>query len=381
MLPSPIIYLDYNATTPVAPEVMNEMLPFYLSNYGNASSNDHLLGWQAKEAVAEARLALAEILGCTAHEVIFTAGATESINMVLRGLKIMGKNHIITCKTEHNAVLDTCQELEHEGYTVTYLEVDSDGLVDLEQVKAAINEETLLVAIMWVNNETGVIQPIEAIGQICQEREIPFMSDATQAIGKLRIDLASLPVDIILGSAHKIYGPKGIGFLATKQRWLSHLEPVITGGGQESRKRAGTTNVPGIVGLTKAVSLAYERLGEDTVHINQLRDQFEQTLVSKFKVEINGSENDRLYNTSNLCFSGHDSERIMQAIGSKVAASRGSACSSEKISPSHVLAAMGLSDDEAHASIRFSIGRYTTKDEVNEAARYIISALGSLSRS
>lgn len=357
------------------------MLPLFLSNYGNASSNDHLLGWHAKETLENARKSLANDLGAENSEIIFTAGATESINMILQGLRIEGKNHIITVKTEHNAVLDTCKMLENDGFTVTYLGVDQNGLIDLKEFEEAITETTLLVTIMWVNNETGVIQPIDEIGAICRKRDVIFMSDTTQAIGKLKIDMASLPVDIILGSAHKIYGPKGVGFLALDKHLMDYLKPIIIGGGQEYRKRAGTINLPSIIGLSQAVNLAYVMLDEDSASIRRLRDMFESELAQKFDISVNGENQTRLYNTSNICFKGFDSERIMQSIGSKVAASRGSACSTGKIEPSHVLAAMGLSDDEAHASIRFSFGRYTTEDEVTKATDYLTSALETLSRS
>jgi cysteine desulfurase len=377
----PVIYLDYNATTPVAPEVMNQMLPLFLSNYGNASSSDHLLGWQAKEELENARKMLANDMGASNMDLIFTGGATESINMVLRGLSIAGKNHIVTVKTEHSAVLDTCRILEKRGMEITYLDVDHEGLVDSAELERAIRDTTWLVSVMWVNNETGIIQPVERIGELCRSRNVLFMSDATQAIGKIAIDMTNMPIDIILGSGHKIYGPKGVGFLAMKKELLQHLDPVITGGGQEYRKRAGTINLPAIVGLSYAVHLAYENLEEDTIAIRKMRDQFEANLMQQTDVTVNGNQEERLYNTSNLCFKGFDSERIMQAIGNKVAASRGSACSTGKLAPSHVLAAMGLSNEEAHASIRFSFGRYTTEEEVGSAINYINSALELISRS
>lgn len=378
MLPDPVIYLDYNATTPVAPEVVNEMLPLFLSNFGNASSNDHILGWRAKEFVDQARASLAKAFGCGGAEIIFTGGATESINMVLRGFRAGKKNHIITAKTEHNAVLDTCQQLENEGFRVTYLDVDEDGLISLEELEAAITEDTLLVTVMWVNNETGVIQPIEKIGALCKDRGVVFMSDATQAIGRMSIDLSKIPVDIILGSAHKIYGPKGIGFLRITKTLQKQLTPITTGGGQEYGKRAGTTNVPSIVGMSKAISLAYEQLDNDAAKIEALRNRFEDGLANELDIAINGSLDKRLFNASNLRFTGYDSERIMQAIGSKIAASRGSACSTGRIEPSHVLAAMGLQEEEAHASIRFSFGRYTTEEEVNKAIGIITNAVKAI---
>jgi len=375
---SSVIYLDYNATTPVDPRVVNAMLPLFQTNYGNPSSTDHILGWQAKDIIEKARLSIAENLGAYSAEIIFTAGATESINMVLRGLQIEKKSHIITAKSEHNAVLDTCQELGNRGQDVTYLDVDSDGLIDLELLEKSITEKTFLVTIMWVNNETGVIQPINDIARLCRKYNIIFMCDATQAIGKIPIDLKSCPVDIILGSAHKIYGPKGVGFLKITKELQKKLIPVLTGGGQEFRKRAGTLNVPSIVGFAKAIELAIKDLEEDHYRIKSLRDEFEDTLITSVEAKVNGGIKHRLYNTSNLRFPGYDSERIMQAIGTKVAASRGSACSTGKIAPSHVLSAMGLSEEEAHASIRFSFGRFTSATEINTATEIIKGALAAL---
>ena len=261
--------------------------------------------------------------------------------------------------------------------SVTWLKPRVSGEIAVDDVAQALRPDTVLISLMHVNNETGAIQPIEAIGELCHKKGVLFMSDTTQAIGKVQIGFDELPVDIILGSAHKIYGPKGVGFLMMKKERLANLAAQVTGGGQEFGKRAGTINLSGIVGLSVAVSLATERLSEDSQNINKLRDHFESELARNLTISLNGSIKNRLYNTSNICFTGHDSERVMQAIGNKVAASRGSACSTERIEPSHVLSAMGLTNDQAHASVRFSFGRYTTKEEVNRAIDYIVAALAS----
>lgn len=372
---NPAIYLDYNATTPVAPEVVNEMLPHFLYAYGNASSSDHILGWQAQEAVAEARSSMAKAFNVGSNELIFTAGATEGINLALRGLIDNAEGHIITLNSEHNAVLDTCIALEEEGVKVDYLNVDSDGLIDLEELSQAITEQTSIVTVMMVNNETGVIQPIKEIAAICKEKGVLFMSDATQAIGKTIVDVKELDLDIIVGSAHKHYGPKGVGFLYINQEYGKKLSPIITGGGQEHKKRAGTTNVPGIVGMAKSIDLALELIVQDEKRIRELRDNFERTISGTIKVKINGQEAPRLFNTSNISFLGIDSERLMQSIGSRVAASRGSACSTGKIEPSHVLSAMDIPENDALSAIRFSFGRYTTNKEVEIAVKLIIDAV------
>lgn len=372
------IYLDYNATTPVAPEVVNEMLPHFLSAYGNASSSDHILGWQAKEAVEEARETIARSLKVKSQEIIFTAGATEAINLVLRGLDKSKKNHIITLKSEHNAVLDTCKALEEEGVKLTYLGVDENGIINLEELSSAITDKTLLVSVMFVNNETGVIQPIKEIAAICEEKRTLFMSDATQAIGKMQVDIEELGIDIIVGSAHKFYGPKGVGFLYLKEELTKSLQPVITGGGQELKKRAGTTNVPGIIGMAKALELADELMVKDIARIEGFRDHFENQLNKALEIDIVAKYAVRMYNCSNLCFKNTDSQQIMLAIGGRVAASRGSACSSGKIEPSHVLTAMGILEEDALASIRFSFGRYITLQEADAAIDLIIDSVNRL---
>ena len=375
---NPAIYLDYNATTPVAPEVVNEMLPHFLTTYGNPSSGDHIMGWQAQEAIDEARASMARNLGVNSQEIIFTAGATEAINLVLRGLDVGDKRHIITLKSEHNAVLDTCNDLEKTGARVTYLGVDKNGLVNLEELANTITDKTSLVSIMMVNNETGVIQPIKEIAALCKKKEVLFMSDATQAIGKMPVNVEELGIDIMVGSAHKLYGPKGVGFLYIGEDYNKNLHPIITGGGQEQKKRAGTINVPGIIGMAKALDLAIELMAEDKARIESLRDYFEEKLAEALEITVAAKYAARLYNCSNLCFKNADSQHIMLAIGAKVAASRGSACSSGKIEPSHVLTAMGISEDDALSAIRFSFGRYTSQHEVDVALELIIEAVNRL---
>jgi cysteine desulfurase len=378
---NPAIYLDYNATTPVAPEVVNEMLPHFLSAYGNPSSSDHIMGWQAQEAIEGCRVKIARILNIKSEELIFTAGATEAINLAIRGLQSFNDkeaNHIITLKSEHNAVLDTCIALENTGTRVSYLNVDKNGIINMDELADAFTEQTLMVSVMMVNNETGVIQPIKEIAALCKARGVIFMSDATQAIGKMPVNAEELGIDIMVGSAHKLYGPKGVGFLYIDKAHAKNLQPIITGGGQEQRKRAGTINVPGIIGMAKALDLAIELMDEDVPRIEALRDYFEEKLNRSIDISIMAENASRLYNTSNICLKNTDSEKVMQAIGSRVAASRGSACSSGKIEPSHVLSAMGMADEEALSGIRFSFGRYTTQREVDVAIELITKAVNRL---
>jgi cysteine desulfurase len=375
---SPAIYLDYNATTPVAPEVVNEMLPHFLTAYGNPSSNDHIMGWQAQEAVDKARANIAKTLNIKGDEIFFTAGATEAINLALRGLNLGDKAHIITLKSEHNAVLDTCSDLEKTTTKISYLDVDNNGIINLNELVNTITDQTTLVSVMMVNNETGVIQPIKEIAAICREREVLCMSDATQAIGKMPVNVKELGLDIMVGSAHKHYGPKGVGFLYISEEHINKLQPIITGGGQEQKKRAGTINVSGIIGLAKALDLAVDLMDEDSARIEKLRNHFEEKLGEALEITVTAKNAARLYNTSNLSFKNTDSQQIMLAIGAKVAASRGSACSSGKIEPSHVLTAMGITEEDALSSIRFSFGRYTTQREVDIALVHIIEAVNRL---
>ena len=286
---NPAIYLDYNATTPVAPEVVNEMLPHFLSAYGNPSSSDHIMGWQAQEAIEGARVSMARHLAVKSEEIIFTAGATEAINLAIRGLQSFNTkeaNHIITLKSEHNAVLDTCVALEQTGTRVSYLGVDKNGIINLNELSDAFTDQTLLVSVMMVNNETGVIQPIKEIAALCKAKGVIFMSDATQAIGKMPVNTDELGIDIMVGSAHKLYGPKGVGFLYINNAYAKKLQPIITGGGQEQKKRAGTINVPGIIGMAKALDLGIELLDEDKPRIEALRDYFEEKLSRSLEISI-----------------------------------------------------------------------------------------------
>ena len=375
---NPAIYLDYNATTPVAPEVVNEMLPHFLTAYGNPSSSDHILGWQAQEAIDKARASMANNLNIKSEGIIFTAGATEAINLVLRGFDLGNKDHIITLKSEHNAVLDTCADLEKIGVKVSYLGVNNNGIVNLDELANTITEQTALVSVMMVNNETGVIQPVKEIAAISRDRGVLFMSDTTQAIGKMSVNVKELGIDIMVGSAHKHYGPKGVGFLSISGDYAKKLNPIITGGGQEQKKRAGTINVPGIIGMARALDLAVELMAEDSTRIEKLRNQFEEKLSEALAITITAKNTARLYNASNLCFNNADSQQIMLAVGAKIAASRGSACSSGKIEPSHVLTAMGISEEDALSAIRFSFGRYTTQHEVDVALELIIEAVNRL---
>ncbi|MEN8250181.1 MAG: cysteine desulfurase family protein [Bacteroidota bacterium] len=378
----PVIYLDYNATTPVAPEVVNEMLPFFLSAYGNASSNDHLLGWQAKDAVDQARSSFAHQFGIGKNEIIFTSGATEAINLLLRGLLInnnASKTHIITVETEHSAVLGTCEVLLKNGLEVEYLPVNEQGIISLERLEKSIRGNTQLVSIMMVNNETGVLQPMKEIGEICKRKNVLFMSDTTQAIGKIDFRPIDYGIDIMVGSAHKFYGPKGVGFLYARKEILDKVEPLITGGGQEGAKRGGTTNVPAIVGMAKALELNLSQLESESKRIRGLQISFEEHLVSELPIIVHAKEGNRMYNVSNICFKGIDSERLMQKIGGKVAASRGSACSSAGARASHVLSAMGVSHDDALSSVRFSFGRFTSEDDLEKAIDIIVRSIKSLS--
>jgi cysteine desulfurase len=362
-----MIYLDYNATTPVDKRVLDAMLPYFTEKFGNAASRTHSFGWVAEDAVKTARLQVADLINCLDQEIIFTSGATEAINLAIKGVwenyQVKGK-HIITVQTEHKAVLDTCVALEKKGARVTYLSVNRDGRIDLEELKKEISDETILVAVMYANNETGVIQPIKEIAAITHQQNAIFFCDATQVVGKINIDVEDEHIDLMCMSAHKFYGPKGIGALYVRRKNPRvTLFPQLDGGGHERGLRSGTLNVTGIVGFGKACEIAKEEMWLDSASISRLRTRFEQMLCDFPDVFINGSTKDRLFNTTNICFRGRRSESIINKIPN-IAVAMGSACTSAVAAPSHVLKAMGLTDEESYASIRFSLGKYTTNEEM-----------------
>jgi cysteine desulfurase len=378
-----LIYLDHNATTPVDAPVLEAMLPYFTQKYGNAASTAHSFGWVAADAVDLARERVAALLNCEPSEITFTSGATESINMALKGVfelyQTKGK-HVITVATEHKAVLDVCAGLERRGAQVTYLPVDSNGLIDLADLEKAITHETILVCVMMANNETGVIQPIEAIGRLCKERGVLFMSDITQAVGKLPVDVQALGIDIAPLSAHKMYGPKGVGALYLRRRGPRvKLTPMIEGGGHENGLRSGTLNVPGIAGLGMSAELAAETRTDYFNNTLYLRQMLEKTLLALPGARLNGHAGLRLPNTSNISFGGIRPGGLIKSLSNTVAVSSGSACTSALMEPSYVLKAMGVADELAYNSIRFSLGRNNTEAEIIEVTTLVQRLLESLS--
>jgi len=373
---SKAVYMDYLATTPVDPRVVEAMLPFFTSTYGNAASRNHQFGWEAEEAVESARKSIADAIGAKPSEIIFTSGATESNNLSLAGLWEMYKdkgNHIVTLVTEHKCVLDTAEYLQREkGVDVTFLQVKEDGLVDINELKSALRDDTLLVSVMFANNEIGVLQPIEEIGKLCKDRGIFFHTDAAQALGKVPIDVEKLGVDLLSMSGHKVYGPKGIGALYVRKRKPRvKLKPIIHGGGHERGMRSGTLNVPAIVGFGKAVEIAVSEMQTETARAEKLRNRLESALLEQLDyTQINGNKDNRLPGLSNISFAYVEGEGLMMAIPD-IAVSSGSACTSASLEPSYVLKALGLSDELAHSSIRFGIGRFTTDEEVD----YVIESM------
>ncbi len=375
------IYLDYNATTPVDERVLKTMLPFFTRNFGNAASRTHAYGWVADDAVKTAREQIAQLIHCLAQEIVFTSGATESINLAIKGVwdnyQSKGK-HIITVKTEHKAVLDTCKALEKKGAEITYLSVDRDGLIDPEELKNTLKPQTILVAVMYGNNETGVMQPIKKITEMVHANNSIFMCDATQAVGKINIDVDDEGIDLMSISAHKMYGPKGVGALYVRRKDPRvSLFPQIDGGGHERGLRSGTLNVPGIVGLGKAFEIAQMEMWEDAARISRQRTKLEQKLCDLENTFINGSIKNRLFNVSNITFAGIRSEDLIKKIP-HLAIAMGSACSSAIAEPSHVLKAMGLSDEDSYCSVRFSLGKYTTAEEITEVIQDISIAVSEI---
>lgn len=374
------IYLDYNATTPVDQRVMERMLPFFTKQFGNASSKAHPFGWAAEEAVEQARQHIAGVIGATPEEIIFTSGATEAANLALKGTAAAYARkgrHIVTVQTEHKAVLDTCKTLARDGFEVTCLPVHPGGLLDLGALEAALTDETILVSVMWANNETGVIQPIEAIAEQVRSRGILLMTDATQALGK--VPVSTEPVDVLVASGHKVYGPKGTGFMyASRRNPRVRLVRHIDGGGQERDLRGGTLNVPGIVGMGAAIEIVGAEVEEDAARLCALRDRFESEVQAALPdIQINGHAAPRLPQTSNITFPGIAADKLILALRD-LAVSTGSACSSGSKQPSHVLKAMGLTDEQARATLRFSLGRFTTDDEIDHAITHIVEAAHGL---
>lgn len=372
-----MVYLDYNATTPVDERVLAEMLPFFTQHFGNAASNTHAFGWYAQGAVEKARQQIATFINAEPSEIVFTSGSTESINTAIKGVyeAYQSKgNHIITSKTEHKAVLDVCQYLEEKGALVTYLDVDPEGRIDLDEFRNSFTDKTILVCIMAANNETGVIQNIEKISAITHEHGSLFFSDTTQLAGKLMLDVQEMGIDLCCVSSHKLYGPKGIGALYIRRKNPRvNLIPQIHGGGHENNKRSGTLNVSGIVGFGKACELAQQEYWENSSNISKLRGYIEHQLLEINHLRINGSTRYRLHNTSNLYFPPlPDGSSVFSKIKNDFAVSLGSACTSAHQEPSHVLQAMGLTKAEAENSIRFSIGKYNTSDEIKTLTNIIL---------
>ena len=376
------IYLDYQATTPVDPRVLEDMIPYFTEVFGNAASRSHPYGWKAEEAVERARGQIASLIGASPKEIVFTSGSTEAINLSIKGVAEMygskGK-HIITSLVEHKAVLDTCKHLEKQGFEVTYLEPDKQGRHSVEQISAAMRDDTILVAIMWANNETGTIQPVREIGALCHERGVLFFTDGTQAVGKIPVDVAADNVDMLCLSAHKIYGPKGVGCLYVRRRNPRvRLVAQIDGGGHERGMRSGTLNVAGIVGLGAACHYCEQDLEKDMAHSSTLRDRFEKKLFDVLDyIYVNGDPENRLPGCANVSFSYIEGESMIMGI-KDIAVSSGSACTSASLEPSHVLMSMGVGDELAHSSIRFGFGRFTTEDEVDFAANQVIEAVQKL---
>jgi cysteine desulfurase len=376
------IYMDNHATTPVDPRVLEEMLPYFTGKFGNAASRNHSFGWAGEEAVETARERIAKLIGATTKEIVFTSGATESDNLAIKGVAEMYRekgNHIITAVTEHKAVLDTCKRLEKYGYRVTYLPVQKDGLVDLDDLKRAIDDKTILVTIMAANNEIGVLQPIAEIGKLCHEKGVIFHTDATQAVGKVPIDVAKQNLDLVSISAHKMYGPKGVGALYVRRKSPRvQLSPIIDGGGHERGMRSGTLNVPGIAGLGKACAICDEEMPQESRRLAGLRDSLRGKIMNGLdEVYINGTMEHRLPQNLNISFAYVEGESLLMGIND-IAVSSGSACTSATLEPSYVLKALGTGDDLAHSSIRFGLGRFNTDAEVDYVADRVIETVSRL---
>ncbi len=376
-----MIYLDYNATSPLDPRVLDAMLPYFREKFGNAASRHHELGCDAAKSVEAARERVARLIGADPREIVWTSGATESDNLAIKGVAAASAakgRHLVTVATEHRAVLDACEHLESKGFRVSYLKVNSDGTLDLDRLAKAVAEETVLVSIMHANNETGVLHPLREIGALCKERKVLFHTDATQSFGKEPIDVQAMGIDLLSASAHKICGPKGIGVLYVRRRAPRvRCEPLLHGGGHEKGYRSGTLNVPAIVGMGAAAEIAGREMAAEQPRFRSLRDRLERELASRLEgVEVNGHPERRLANTSNLSFRGMDGEELMKAVP-EVAVSSSSACTSALLQPSYVLGALGCDAERVRGSVRFSLGRFTTGEEIDRAVDGIAAAVGA----
>jgi cysteine desulfurase len=378
------IYMDNHATTPLDPRVLEAMMPYMTGKFGNAASRNHQFGWEAEQGVETAREQIAKIIGATAKEIIFTSGATESNNLAIKGVAEMYKekgNHIITAVTEHKAVLDTCKRLEKYGYRVTYLPVGADGLINIDDLKRAIDDKTILVTIMTANNEIGVLQPVDEIGAICKEKGVLFHTDAVQAVGKVPVDVNKMNASLLSLSGHKIYGPKGVGALYVRRKNPRvQLSAIIDGGGHERGMRSGTLNVPGIVGLGKACEIALAEMPEESKRLSYLREKLKNAFLSNLdETHVNGTmePGKHLPGNLNMSFVYVEGESLLMGIND-IAVSSGSACTSATLEPSYVLKALGLGDDVAHSSIRFGLGRFNTEAEVDYVAERLIDTVKKL---
>jgi cysteine desulfurase len=375
------IYLDNQATTPVDPRVLDAMLPYFTERFGNAASKSHAFGWEAEAAVDTAREQIARLIGAAAKEIVITSGATESDNLALKGIAEAYRdkgNHIVTCVTEHKAVLDSCKVLQKHGFKVTYLPVRPDGAIDFARLRDSLTDKTILISLMAVNNEIGTIHPVQGIGRLAKERNILFHTDATQAVGKLPINVDAMGIDLLSLTAHKMYGPKGVGALYVRSKPRVKLTPLIDGGGHERGMRSGTLNVAGIVGLGKACEIAQKEMGAEGERLTALRERLKAGILSQLdEVYLNGHATERLPGNLNLSFAYIEGESLLMGL-KEIAVSTGSACTSASLEPSYVLKALGMGDELAYSAIRFGLGRFTTEEEINFTAGRVVDEVRRL---
>lgn len=370
-----LIYLDNNSTTPMDPKVLEAMLPYFTEKFGNSASRNHPFGWVAEEAVDYSREQIAKLIGADEREIIFTSGSTEAINLAIKGVAEMYHskgNHIITVTTEHKAVLDTCHALEKKGIEVTYLKVDIKGNIDLKELEAAIRPTTILVSVMFANNEIGNIHPVKEIGEICNKHGVLFFSDATQAVGKIPVNVKEMGIHLLCFTGHKMYGPKGVAVLyVSRKNPRVKVTAQMDGGGHERGMRSGTLNVPGIVGIGKAAEIALKEMNDDAARLSKLRDKIENAFLEMEEVVVNGDTEHRMPHVTNISFKHVEGEGLMMTFNQEIGLSSGSACTSASLEPSYVLKALGLGDDLAHSSLRISLGRFTTEEEIDYAIEKI----------